>query len=646
MTNQKVQPMKCSLTFLSIVMLTACTQGTRVNNADVSKSFATVDVNTQIDMLFVVDNSASMDVAQEKLRDGLQAFANTYLKPTWDIQIAVIPSDAYLANSAFSGYLATEYLSYDGSRLRSNYLGNQYPNLSAEKKALLPFVDAANSVFNNANPALNYAKYNNQFTFNRLVPAWGPHYAAPIDGPVAGLCVEQLPYFSSADVGGNPVVGPKCKTRDLSAVYVNATDCTHAVGDASITQCLNTVLNDTVHSGTKILKTQIDSGFMADPMSTASLSEQWIAQLVRNFKINASSGVAGNGSERPFESVKQFMIDNEGYLTHSPRALNLFRAHSTRVIVFITDEDDQSQSIPPNPVAGFNPFSNYTCDPQALVAANLFRFPANGSTIVSDSDRRQATWNWIAGKRTGAANVGTYTGAFYCCSSNRYGDNDSLAECTFTFDGTYDPATDAQTGGCPTNVIEGTTVKASSCPLASSLRAPSDFKTDYDSFFTDLDGGDAEEAKQSYFIANIIPNTAATYVSLANSRTQDDERIGTGVTKRPVDIGSRLRVLANTVGNGSLTMDIGAANYSTLLDSIGQQIIQKKSRFDVGRTPTDLSTVIVKILHSDGTETVIESSKYTFSGTTLIITDPNIVLSLQVGDRIWVLLNPTNAFDS
>lgn len=646
MKLQKARHMKRSLTLLSIFALTACTQGTKVNNADVSRSFATVDVNTKIDMLFVVDNSASMDVAQEKLRDGLQAFANSYLKPTWDIQIAVIPSDAYLANSAFSGYLATEYLSYDGSRLRSNYLGNNYQSLSAAKQALLPFIDVANSVFNNANTALNYAKYNNLFTFNRLVPSWGPNYAAPIDGPVAGLCVEQLPYFSAADVGGNPVVGPKCKTRDMSAVFVNASDCTDAVGDDSITQCLNTVLNDTVHSGTKILKTPIDSGFSADPLDPASRSNQWIAKLVKNFKINASSGVTGNGSERPFESVKQFLIDNEGYTTQAPRADTLFRANSTRVIVFITDEDDQSQTIPANPPAGFTPFSNYTCDPQALVAANLFRYPVNGTTILTDADRRQATWDWVSGKRTGAATVGTYAGAFYCCNSNRYADNDPLAECTFTIDGTYDPATDAQTGGCSATTLDGTSVKVSSCPLASSLRAPSDFKDDFDAFFTDLDGGDAAKAKQSYFVANIIPNTAATYNSLVTSRTDDDERIGTSVTKRPIDSGSRLRVLANAVGNGSLTMDMGAASYATLLDSIGQQIIDKKSRFDVGRTPTDMSTVIVKVLHSDGTETVIDSSKYTFSGTTLIITDQNTVLGLQVGDRIWVLLNPTDSFDS
>lgn len=634
-----------TLTTLSALALTACTQGTKVNNADISKSFATVDVNTKIDLLFVVDNSASMDVAQEKLRDGLQAFANSYLKPTWDIQIAVIPSDAYLANSAFTNYLATEYLAYDGSKLRSKYLGNNYSGLSAAKKALLPFVDVGNSVFNNANANLNYAKYNSQFTFNRLVPSWGPNYAAPIDGPVAGLCVEQLPYFSSDDVGGNSVVGPKCKTRDMSAVLVNASDCTDAVGDASITQCLNTVLNDTVHSGTKILKTPISSSFVADPNNAASRSDQWVSQLIKNFKINASSGVAGNGSERPFQAVKQFMIDNEGYLTNSPRSDTLFRAKSTRVIVFITDEDDQSQTIPNAPAAGFSPFSNYTCDPQTLVEANLSRYPINGTTINTLADRRQATWDWISGKRTGAATVGTYTGAFYCCNSNRYADNDSLSDCTFTFDGTYDPVNDTQTGGCTSSTLGGTTVKVSSCPLASSLQSPSAFKSDFDAFFTDLDG-DSATAQQSYFIANIIPNTAATYNSLVSSRTSDDERIGTSVTKRPIDSGQRLRVLANAVGNGSLTLDMGAASYATLLDSIGQKIIDKKSRFNVGRAPTDLNSVIVKVLHSDGSETVINSSKYTFSGTTLIITDQNTVLGLQVGDRIWVLLNPTDSFDS
>src|SRR5689334_3965525 len=42
-------------------------------------------VNSKVDLLWVIDNSSSMDPSQDRLRDALGQFARTYMKPKWDI---------------------------------------------------------------------------------------------------------------------------------------------------------------------------------------------------------------------------------------------------------------------------------------------------------------------------------------------------------------------------------------------------------------------------------------------------------------------------------------------------------------------------------------------------------------------------------
>src|SRR5262245_6898423 len=61
---------------------------------------STQEINTKLDILWVVDNSGSMAGEQAKLRDGFVSFASRYMRPTWDIRLAVITTDTYLANPA------------------------------------------------------------------------------------------------------------------------------------------------------------------------------------------------------------------------------------------------------------------------------------------------------------------------------------------------------------------------------------------------------------------------------------------------------------------------------------------------------------------------------------------------------------------
>src|SRR5438046_3916422 len=74
-----------------------------------SQTFASSQaINTKVDMLWVVDNSASMDPSQKSLRNGFAAFAQKYMQPTWDIQVGIITTDTYLANPRYATFRASK----------------------------------------------------------------------------------------------------------------------------------------------------------------------------------------------------------------------------------------------------------------------------------------------------------------------------------------------------------------------------------------------------------------------------------------------------------------------------------------------------------------------------------------------------------
>jgi len=208
-------------------------------------------MNTKVDLLFVVDNSASMDATQEKLRNGFTSFASEYLKTTWDIRLAVITTDTYLANNAFSGYLAR---TIPGQAI----------------------------------------------TYNELVPVWGSNFSRLLadyhDGPVTGLCSNLMPYFRNGVTD--------CQLRDAN-IKTGVDGCLGIgldPGENTLNQCVNTTNNDTVRTGKAILTTKSD-GSVSD--------SAWIEQLRKDFTINATTGSVGHGSERGLASLLQLIEDNE-----------------------------------------------------------------------------------------------------------------------------------------------------------------------------------------------------------------------------------------------------------------------------------------------------------------------------------------------
>jgi len=297
-----------------------------------------LNINTKIDLLWVVDNSSSMDIDQKKLRNGFAAFAQKYMQPTWDIQVAVITTDVYLAHPAFQSYLKSTvpgsvgYVSpYINSRLTS-WVNPKY------KPTMINLTTGA---------------MDNGVTINDMLPNWGANYSKLLpglhDGPITALCFEGLPYFLKGTT--------RCTIRDNQNGNTGSGHCVNpSANEDSFTQCVNTAENDTIHSGKAIISTQPPAGVAAD--------SQWTNQLVDNFIINVSTGSAGHGSERGMGSVLQLIQDNESTSTA------LFRPGSLRGIIFVSDEDDQTFVIEKTPPANFGAWTHYMCDQASLLANN------------------------------------------------------------------------------------------------------------------------------------------------------------------------------------------------------------------------------------------------------------------------------------
>lgn len=220
-----------TLLILTAVSILGCTQSVpnqfkllpaeqSVEAGFVVGSEVTEKHTSPVDILWVIDNSASMAPSQAKLKAGLSAFARTYFKGETDIQLAVITTDAFIANPLWEKYLATPIT----------------------------------------------GRTDTPRTIAPAHPEWTADYA-------------------------------KLSTRAL--------------------------------------------------MKTKSSS---LSALTREFESRVSVGTKGIYEEHGFDSVEQFLVDNEKSI--DPSANKLFRKGSQRIIVFLSDENDQSMdagSVGPEP---------------------------------------------------------------------------------------------------------------------------------------------------------------------------------------------------------------------------------------------------------------------------------------------------------
>jgi len=519
------------------------------------------DFNTKIDLLWVVDNSASMDASQLKLRQGFASFARTYMQPTWDIRVAVITTDTYMAHTAFQTYLGTTIPSTTGW---------VSPHIAA---GLASWVNPTwNSTL--VNPITG--AFDSGVKYGELIPVWGPSFGRLLsgyhDGPITALCSELMPYFINGVT--------QCAIRDDRTQGIGASKClspNSGAGQSSISQCVNTVQNNTIHSGRAIISTMPPSGTLGD--------ENWTNSLINDFTLNVSTGSAGQGSERGLGSVLQLLSSNESSDTA------FFRKNSLRGIIFVSDEEDQTMSIPTVIPGDFKPQSYYKCDQASLVALN------------------------------GAAPITGLNG--YCCS-------DPLMNCTYGSEGT----------SCPSKNIEGHTYTVSVCPREDKLIAVSDVKAQLDTFFKGLDGAGAAP---NYFVTSIVALNASAIQGLQSARSTSDTAVG-AIQTIAVDRGDRYMELGRLVGNGSMAMNIAASDYSPILDAIGQAILTQKGSFTLERAPTSQEDMILKIIHADKTETIIDTDKYSINDKTLTITNASVILRLKASDSIAINYQPKTVF--
>jgi hypothetical protein len=586
-----------------------------------------VQINTKIDMLWVVDNSSSMDVEQAKLRSGFAAFAQKYMQPTWDIHLAVIPTDLYLAAPEFSNYRNTVL---SGS---NNYVSPTM-NVNFVGSTAFPSSLSAYSVYNSG--ASKWELPGSGIILSALNPSWNIGTSSTLDdnysllnstifsssvhdGPIPGFCNEYVPYFLwgathcnwreesavlAADSGLTTYNGQSVTTATANCLNGDSNTGSSEDINSATAKCVNTIVNNNIHSGNPVI-------------STLGANTQ---SLINNFTINITTGTAGHGSERGMQSVLQLLADNE----KSGSSSAFFRKGATRIIIFVTDEEDQTMvAETPAEIAGetgYGPFTHYFCDQASLLASG------NPAGLVNTSSGFCCN-NSSCEFGTGGGNYpGTVASGLSCKFGNAQYKNIS---------GSGDGTLGSSNGSGYTIGI---------CPDPAKLVAVSAIKSQLDSFFLALDGAGATSPNYSVF--PIVPLTGASITTLQEDRNYDDTSVlsasgnNQGLNMWAVDRGDRYIQLGTLVGNGSTALDLASSDYSGVLNSIGEELTTQKGTFTLNRAPTSQEQTIVEVAHGDGSVTVINSSQYSLNGNILTITDINVILSFASTDTIVVNYQP------
>jgi hypothetical protein len=531
-----------------------------------------IPVSTKVDLLWVVDNSSSMDTEQQRLRQGLAAFTQKYMQPTWDIQVAAIPTDLYMAAPEFTTYRS------------QSVVQTLIPQWSSE--------DGSGNA-----------------TYATLLP--GLH-----DGPIASSCAVGLPYFYYG--------ATQCTIRQDSG----STSKTACAATDDSTQCVNTAFVNSIHSEQGIIKTM--------PLAGTPGDQNWVNTVTSQLMTNLSTGSAGDGSERGMQSVLQLISDNE----KASSTTKFFRPGSTRVIIFLSDEDDQTMPAPAVAGTQVQPFEYYMCDIAHLTAqgdASLIpsicgagkTYSNNGASITYPGNSYVDGGGNTTCKTNSlfAAETGGVTGSSYY---KQIGYNDANGN-VIPAQGTY-----SYTIGI--------------CPNPDYVMPISTIKTNLDNFFNGLDG--TAGVNSSYSIVSIVPWDAASvqavqgtdstgaYLSPATARHLDDVNVntaspGAAIIMQAVDRGDRYIALGNRVGNGSFTANLASSDYSPILNAIGTQMATQKGVFIIPNPPASQQQLSVMIQHSNGSPTTtIASTNFTLQGNVVTITDLPTILSFAMGDQL------------
>lgn len=406
-----------------------------------------------IDILWVIDNSASMLTSQTKLKNGLASFARDYLtKQGTDIQLAVITTDAFVANPAWEKYL-------------------NEPNPETKKTPL----------------QVHREKEPNQ-------KQWGPDYAK------------------------------------LSASALMST------------------------KGAK-------SG------------------LVSNFQSRVLVGTQGIYEEHGFDSVVQFLGDNE--TGASPN--KLFRKGSQRIVIFLSDEDDQSMGDRVGP------------EPRKLL----------------------------------------YSGTYYS------GKDAAKAEKILPSHFTIDCPGEATLAGAPITAKTAMTL----CVRPGIVEGVDEFKARLDAFFRKLDGN--PNGNPNYFVTAIVGQDPATIESLRRNTKEKNSETGLTVItnevgSRYLELVSRAGngSFAMDIGASDYSPILRKIGLEIEKRSIQTKTLPQTS-FTLDRAPDTRERLVVTAILASGRSVVLAPDQFRVAGNTLVIADEKFKSVLQPGDRITVVYQPS-----
>jgi hypothetical protein len=315
--------------------------------------------------------------------------------------------------------------------------------------------------------------------------------------------------------------------------------------------------------------------------ASALMSTKSKSGLLANFQSRVLVGTTGIYEEHGFDSVEEFLGDNER--GSSPN--KLFRKGSQRIIIFLSDEDDQSvgDDVGPEPRKLLYSGSYYTGKDEVLANKILppqFTIHCKGTPNVKGQPITADT-------------------AMTLCLR----------------DGTAEPV--------------------------------GPFKSRLDAFFRDLDGN--PNGNPNYLVTAIVVQDPKTLEDLRRKTKETDTGTKAGLTVITNEIGTRYIDLANQVGNGSFAMDIGASDYSPILKKIGLEIVKHSmvtenspnTDITLNRVPDMRERFVVTLVNSAGATTVLASRQYQVTGNHVVLTDKALIAVLQPGDRISVQYQPS-----
>ncbi len=312
-----------------------------------------------------------------------------------------------------------------------------------------------------------------------------------------------------------------------------------------------------------------------DLMKTKGAS---ISALTSKFKKEVSVGTKGIYEERGFGSVSQFLADNE----KDGSSARLFRPGSQRIIVFLSDENDQTIE-----------FANMGAGPHKLLYRGSYykSMPGQGDPAVANQ----------------------------------------LLPAHFTID-------------CKPSKVDGKDLGPMSlCARPELLQSPEAFKAELDAFFTKLDGS-APNASPNYMVAAIVGMNYETIKGLRETPLPNGKPQGEVTHER----GDRYIRLTEVAGGRSFAMDIGAKDYTPILEKIGLEIVERSvtkefkpiTTFELVRAPVKGERIEVTRLSASGDKQVLSSDQFVIVGNRVEISDEQLKKALKPGDRIVVRYQP------